>query len=202
MNFLHYFKSSVTLKCWIKGTACKGWIMPTMTSSTGITLSACSALSRKQTFFYCSILFPFYFLHHRHYFPFRPMTLSKGKCSKTKKSSRDHKASSSYISQLVFFWGGEWGSEFIFCFQLPPFLFLFQTVARSTLPNRRHSFTPVGWGIMAGKEKKKKKQESSRWRHTHWKRCTQPHDANKLFFFFCLYFFLPNKKRKNFSLKK
>lgn len=156
MNFLHYFKSSVTLKCWIKGTACKGWIMPTMTSSTGITLSACSALSRKQTFFYCSILFPFYFLHHRHYFPFRPMTLSKGKCSKTKKSSRDHKASSSYISQLVFFLGGEWGSEFIFCFQLPPFLFLFQTVARSTLPNRRHSFTPVGWGIMAGKEKKKK----------------------------------------------
>ncbi len=133
---LHNFKSSVTLECWIKRNSLQEeWIMPAMTSSTGITLRACSALSRKQLifigflffFFFLYIIFSLllFFLHtntHTHTpthtataFLFVQWLCRRRRNALRETHEKNEKASSSF-------------------FLSPLFVLLFQTVARSTYP--------------------------------------------------------------------
>ena len=175
---LHNFKSSVTLECWIKRNSLQDeWIMPAMTSSTGITLRACSALSRKQLtfywipfFFFFLYIFPFYFFFaHKHThtnthtattFLFVQWLCRRRRNASRETHEKNEKASSSF-------------------FLSPLFCVVVSNCCPQHLPNRHCLHRP-------DKNVAGKKQESSRWRltpkGTHTQH-TQHSHTNKPFFF-------------------
>ena len=130
---LHNFKSSVTLECWIKRNSLQDeWIMPAMTSSTGITLRACSALSRKQLtfywipfFFFFLYIFPFYFFLHTntHTQTHTLLLLSFSFNEFVEEEEMLQERPTKRMKKPV-----------LLSFFPPFFVLLFQTVARSTYP--------------------------------------------------------------------